>query len=699
MLSPIAYIPQTEYCADIGRLQRINRQISVLNKWIERYNELSATPDEQSEVLAILYVLQKHYDDSNLAMLSFSRMRAESQQYVELFHNRFIPSMKEAFRARGVEPFSDSAVIQWDCVTNSKKMPLPSQQQFYEAAGRPDDGAVLEILTAVKRCSDKSLEPVARYNTLLNLKDSLHLVFATNQASPRETKAMHQLLLAVNYQIQTMLIDYPELESIYSRRPALATELESMPLNILIETLVGPLQERKKSILESENPFTNYWRERGYEMAYLGEGLGNAHNILLTHGETQKQLILKVCPRMGNTTRCADRLRKTELHDSLVDVYCSRPTSVLDDSGQLMEVQLVEFCPGGDLVSHRKKLQTPDEVATQAIQLCKQMADILNKFTRQGALFADMKPANFLVNDGKLMIADVKSFLDTPTRTFSQAKLADDENYSFTTGFSLPEIKLRKDVSQTDKHHAYLMGISLYLFITNKDILDIAPAPLTVPNPELVTFESEVFRTPQGAQLQQLIKDLMNPDPNERLGLLAAQRKLQEMSPEIYIYSGSSSLPTLFGQTSPESAASVSSASSTSLYSPASSSSSSSGQAAQSSPVVSASFGITSQFRMLAMFRRFLNECYGESRSFGRCPRHIDKCMGAPSLKAIGDIASAVVSKGKPFSRSVHLHQLYGILARLADPRQDPKEILQAAKEHWKSAQPVHDDISSLKLR
>lgn len=75
-----------------------------------------------------------------------------------------------------------------------------------------------------------------------------------------------------------------------------------------------------------------------------------------------------------------------------------------------------------------------------------------------------------------------------------------------------------------DKHHAYLLGVSLYLKITDQDM------GAMYRNHGKPTFDQPIFQTSRGQQLHQLIEGLLKEKPEDRLGLSEAKHQLAQMS-------------------------------------------------------------------------------------------------------------------------------------------------------------------------
>ena len=206
--------------------------------------------------------------------------------------------------------------------------------------------------------------------------------------------------------------------------------------------------------------------------------------------------------------------------------FASRERVTKSKHDYFYNIELIEFCSNGDVVGYGKGLKDDEEKIESALNIYQQMTDILINFGSNNALFPDLKPTNFLVTkEGKVIIADMKSFIETVDGKFNQAKVKEKQYYLYTQGMEPPELmKDRECTTLADKHHAYLLGISLYLYLTGQDVEDV---PDTYPGHlKFVTFDDPIFKTEKGKAFQLLIQDLLKEKPEERLGLDEAKYRL-----------------------------------------------------------------------------------------------------------------------------------------------------------------------------
>ena len=168
---------------------------------------------------------------------------------------------------------------------------------------------------------------------------------------------------------------------------------------------------------------------------------------------------------------------------------------------------MLEFCAGGELFFYLHKYQKFSEDQARPIFL--QICEGLKYLHQHNILYRDLKPENILVSlDGKLKIADfgLSKYCSKNQRNYS---------YCGSPEYMAPEMILQKGHSLS--LDIYCLGVLLYELVngcppfqatTTKELLElIARTPVTYPN-----FFS--------ADLTDLLKGLLNKDPNNRIGVL-----------------------------------------------------------------------------------------------------------------------------------------------------------------------------------
>lgn len=246
------------------------------------------------------------------------------------------------------------------------------------------------------------------------------------------------------------------------------------------------------------------------------ECLGGLHanHYLLTNPITLEKQVLKIAPNIG----VSGGQHNPAVNEHLVHVFASRREAPIS-------IELTEFCANGTLLECGKSISDAREKTTNVLNNHEQVVEILQTLGAHDTLLPDMKPTHLLVTEqGKVVIANTASLMQTSHGQFNHAMLEQNPSYSPGPGFSPPTGN--NPDSSADKHHAYLLGVSLYLCLTDQT-MDVIHK-----NPDKLSFEHPVFKTEQGSQLQQLIEGLLKKQPDERLSLEDAKRQLAIIKPQ-----------------------------------------------------------------------------------------------------------------------------------------------------------------------
>ncbi|KAM3140126.1 hypothetical protein pb186bvf_007679 [Paramecium bursaria] len=181
-------------------------------------------------------------------------------------------------------------------------------------------------------------------------------------------------------------------------------------------------------------------------------------------------------------------------------------------------VFIMEYCQGGELFYHLRKLKRLQEVQARQyfVQVCKAIEYLHSK----GVVYRDIKPENILLDaDGYLRLSDFGLAKPRMSR--------EDTAYSFcgSPEYMSPEMLLR------DGHNymvdIYCLGALLYEFVIgsppfySRDIESIYESILN----ESVQFPPQI---PLSQDLKNLISKLLVKDPSQRLGSQRGVREILE---------------------------------------------------------------------------------------------------------------------------------------------------------------------------
>lgn len=266
-----------------------------------------------------------------------------------------------------------------------------------------------------------------------------------------------------------------------------------------------------------------------YTIRFLGGG--NSLNFILTHKTTREISVLKLDNRMGKPMQYEAHLRQHGLSHVFTPIYADRQITyrAVNGSFETRRLRVTDFCAGDDLDKNAKNSPTDShQRINAALGIYTQMADVLEKITAAGCCFPDMKNANWLLDkNGILKIADTKSFIG----------LNADGTADLSNGFIHTQFMRAPEMDYPpfsgDKLQVYLLGKNLYQFLAQYSQLDFYVDRYNSRSPvkpdSSLPFDNAVFKTQKGQVLEQLIKQMMQPDPAQRPSMLEVNYRLKQL--------------------------------------------------------------------------------------------------------------------------------------------------------------------------
>lgn len=257
--------------------------------------------------------------------------------------------------------------------------------------------------------------------------------------------------------------------------------------------------------------YQTFFSSHSIEFAYGN----NSKNFVLVSKTDQQAYMLKIENRLKAPQEFANYLREEVLPDVITPIYAERDANFTAANGDitLRTIQLTTLCEQGSLEDLAMDEQDPSKRVHLALDYYSQMVSILKRMRENDCFFPDMKNANWLVNsEGKLKIADTKSFLHTTAEGIHDISLKANEGYSLlkTYQFSPPEL-LNQNTFSAEKAHVSMFARNLYQFLTACDSNELD-------NPNL-NFGASIFKTPEGKRLQALIETCNQISPEQRPSL------------------------------------------------------------------------------------------------------------------------------------------------------------------------------------
>lgn len=267
--------------------------------------------------------------------------------------------------------------------------------------------------------------------------------------------------------------------------------------------------------------YTAFWNTHSY--VYLGGH--NSKNFEIRNNVTQEVFVLKLENNFqpGPVANIGADLRTflapKYFHEKIeINKNTSRGI-VINDKFSL-----------NDLNKYGKSLGDAEKI-NASVQLFPQMIDFFISLENNELVMTDAKNANFLVelntevNPPQFMIkvADNKSFLPT-----QNGKVEPIEPFYMTAGHKPPDFY--QQTFEASSVHTYILGKNIYKFLSNASY---AKLDALDPDPEKWDFSAPIFSTPEGKDLQSLIKRAVTADPKQRISLAEARQVFQKLNPAL----------------------------------------------------------------------------------------------------------------------------------------------------------------------
>ncbi|HHW4984149.1 TPA: hypothetical protein ACU0X8_003744, partial [Legionella anisa] len=471
-------------------IESVNQDIIKLNNLITEYNK--ALPAEKMEILVEIYHYQKEITDKYPASFNLN-----CPQYYQAFQIDLFKEMKYEFSSFGNHSMSKAAVNDFD---RNKNKSRASNDQDINLRLETFLHAIAETDNPQKIDADLSY-----------LKQRIRSAIL-EEADPGKKKILREIVTAIN----SKLAQLPK--PIANEKDGFLEWIANMEAE-KVTKLVTILLTKKNLSLTDRNSLCSI-EERGkydhYQITFLG---GTRSRNFEVKGENGT-FVLKVDNRWDAPKAMEARLSSHALIDTITPLLVDRVAVVEQPAIANLPVSssglvITEYCPGGDILSYREKQglnANPDDLLKSTIQIFKQMTEILIQLRDNNVAFPDLKNINWLIDEnGKLKIADTKSFLPAHDGTFNPASA---ERYWYrllhTPHVSPPEIT-GTEPWDADAAHAYILGKNLYQFLT-----DCGEEYLLETD---FFYHQPVFSTKEGAMLRKLIENLTHPDPQKRTSL------------------------------------------------------------------------------------------------------------------------------------------------------------------------------------
>jgi serine/threonine protein kinase len=249
----------------------------------------------------------------------------------------------------------------------------------------------------------------------------------------------------------------------------------------------------------------------------------NTRNFKITSRKDHSSIVLRIGNPLDTPSSLAEAIATDDSTHVLTTNIARQRVISTDDSGlcSTRTMIITEFCAGGNLLSYSAIQSSHDNKLQSALKFYKQMGTILEAFTHKGWVFADPKNSNWIVDQsGHLRISDTKSFL-----TADSSGLIDMNSPAnrwrkiiHTRHMCPPEFYSQPLQFDLDKMYSFMLGKNLYQYLTLCHSMELFEKN----DADLYSFNFPIFDSAQGQQFLILIKQMVKPNPLDRISIREA---------------------------------------------------------------------------------------------------------------------------------------------------------------------------------
>ncbi|STX29771.1 serine/threonine protein kinase [Legionella beliardensis] len=303
------------------------------------------------------------------------------------------------------------------------------------------------------------------------------------------------------------------------------------------DKIINPASEGKsrfEEIIVQLYTTQDDFSHNGFNLHYLGGN--NNRNWIASHDSDGRTYVIRLEKADDPPTEylLIDELKKNKQTSPFIaQDFFYHPTQRVNELGRPINLAISEYCPQGNLIHYIQSNFPATELASIACAIAditRQIAEMALVFKQNGFSYMDIKAENFLVrNNGAVITADLKSIL-----------LIEDEHISrplivSTVCNMAPEHRLKRlELMDPEKYMVYQIGLLLYDLATNQqnkdEVIDKLLDDKDLENTLALDFSSDIFQTPLGVQITELINAMINKDHVARLTLDAVIQKCKEIS-------------------------------------------------------------------------------------------------------------------------------------------------------------------------
>jgi hypothetical protein len=282
---------------------------------------------------------------------------------------------------------------------------------------------------------------------------------------------------------------------------------------------------------DSKTSEAGNWRSflKSHSIEFLGGG--NSKNYKVTNIADSSIQVLKVENSFSNP-RYAQAYLRNKFPDFSTPIYAERQAlnQIYEDDGLKFisrRLLVTDFYSEGNLEDCSNSLKGKPEIDrySETCLIMGQMAKIFIEIQKDRYIFPDAKLSNWLIDNGKVRLADTKSLMQAHDKNFGliytpgllPTELLPPPEEGTSTELS---VSSEEDI-KPETLHAFLLGINIYEYLTGSRIPEEGVSA--------INFEGEIFEKELGPRFKDLIKNLIKDPESDRMSLDEARKELAEL--------------------------------------------------------------------------------------------------------------------------------------------------------------------------
>lgn len=189
-------------------------------------------------------------------------------------------------------------------------------------------------------------------------------------------------------------------------------------------------------------------------------GMGRVLHVLDTHDQTQETLALKYCKESDD-----EYIKRFDREVRLLKLF-SENTKVVKVLYSNTDYEppyfVMKFYPNGDLTNHIDDLRNNPENQEKTFNL---MIDCISELHAKNVFHRDIKPQNFLMGDGNLVVSDFGLGMEPN----SNSRFTNSSTHWGTHGYLPPEFQNGGFKNASEAGDIFMLGKSFYAITTKQD--------------------------------------------------------------------------------------------------------------------------------------------------------------------------------------------------------------------------------------